>query len=149
MDGSGSRIKLLKEAHRIKKSMASMAEEDYIEAIYELEKEYGVVKPSDIAEVLGVRPSSVTEMLKRLERKGLVEYKKYRYVRLTERGREIGERISRKHGFLLELFLALGVDRERANIEAELLEHFLSDDTIEKLKKFYMECVSRPAGGRR
>ena len=42
---------------------------------------------------------------------------------------------------LLELFLALGVDEERANIEAELAEHFLSDETIEKLYRFLKKCM--------
>ncbi|MCE4611644.1 MAG: metal-dependent transcriptional regulator [Desulfurococcales archaeon] len=135
------RLNLLKEAHRIKRSLSSMAEEDYIEAIYELEKELGYVKLSDIAEVLGVRLSSVTEMIKKLEKKGFVEYKRYRYVKLTDKGREIGEKISRKHSFLLNFFLALGVERGRANIEAELLEHFLSDETIEKLRELYEKCM--------
>lgn len=141
MEGRPERLNLLKEAHRIKRNLSSMAEEDYIEAIYELEKEIGYVKLSDIAEILGVKLSSVTEMIKKLEKKGYVEYKKYRYVKLTDEGRKIGERISRKHSFLLNFFLALGVERRRANIEAELLEHFLSDETIEKLREFYERCV--------
>ena len=136
------RLELLKEAHRIKKNMASMAEEDYIEVIYMLEMMHSFAKPSEIADILGVKAPSVTEMLKKLERKGLVEYRRYRYVKLTERGRMIGERIVSKHGFLMRFFLALGVDRRRANIEAELLEHFLSDETIERLKEVYEKCIA-------
>jgi Mn-dependent DtxR family transcriptional regulator len=141
------RLQLLREAHRIKRRMASMAEEDYIEVIYLLEKLHSFAKPSDIADILGVKAPSVTEMLKKLERKGLVEYRRYRYVRLTERGRELGERITRKHSFLLNFFLSLGVDKERANIEAELLEHFLSDETIERLRRLYEKCLEASGGG--
>lgn len=135
------RLELLAEAHRRKKRFASMAEEDYIEVIYELEKSHGYAQPTDIARILGVTPASVTNMLKRLEEKGLVEYRRYRNPKLTRRGEELASRISRRHGMLLELFLALGVDEERANIEAELAEHFLSDETIEKLYMFLKKCM--------
>ncbi len=134
------RVELLAKAHRMKKNIGSMAEEDYIEVIYELEKSYGSASPTDIAKILGVTPSSVTNMLKRLEEKGLIVYRKYRDPQLTEEGRRLAETISNRHKKLYKLFRALGVDEEKANIEAELAEHFLSDETIEKLFRFYVNC---------
>ena len=150
MDGSDregqSRIELLKRAHEARKNLGSMAEEDYIEVIYELERARGYVRPVDIASVLGVRAASVTSMIKRLEKKNYIVYEKYRNIRLTEKGREIARKIARNHGFLLEFLESLGVSREKANIEAELLEHFLSEETISRLRQFYTECTGRKPG---
>ena len=140
---ASERLEMLRRAHEARKSMGSMAEEDYIEVIYELERSLGYVRLVDIAEILGVRASSVVEMLKRLEKKGLIVYERYRNIRLTEKGRLLAERISRRHEELQELLIAIGVDPERANIEAELLEHFLSEDTIERLRMIYENCINR------
>ncbi len=134
------RLEMLRQAHKLKKMYGSMAEEDYIEVIYELEREYGSASPSDIASILGVKPSSVTNMLRKLEEKGLVEYRKYRNPKLTEKGVELARLISEKHRKLYAILRGLGVDEARANIEAELAEHFLSDETIDKLYRFFMEC---------
>ncbi|HIE37049.1 TPA: metal-dependent transcriptional regulator [Candidatus Geothermarchaeota archaeon] len=135
------RIEMLRKAHRLKKMFGSMAEEDYIEVIYELERVYGSASPSDIASILGVKPSSVTNMLRKLEEKGYIEYRKYRSPKLTMEGLELAKSISSKHRRIYEILRAVGVDDERANIEAELAEHFLSDDTIEKLYLFYRGCI--------
>jgi len=134
------RLEMLRQAHKLKKMFGSMAEEDYIEVIYELELEYGSASPSDIASILGVKPSSVTNMLRKLEEKGLIEYRKYRDPRLTEKGKELAKNISDRHRKVYKLLRMVGVPDERANIEAELAEHFLSDDTIERLYRFFIEC---------
>ena len=141
------RLEMLRRAHEARKKLRSMAEEDYIEVIYEVEKVFGYARPSDIAAILGVKASSVTDMLKKLEKKNYVVYEKYRFVRLTEKGKTIARELSRKHEFLMEFLMSLGVDKDRANIEAELLEHFLSSETIEKLRKFYMTCLSSGSKG--
>lgn len=135
------RLDLLLEAHKRKKDIGSMAEEDYIEVIYELEKRYGSASPTDIAKILGVTPSSVTNMLKKLEERGMVEYRRYRNPRLTPGGRRLAETIARRHKKLYKLFKALGIDDEKANIEAELAEHFLSDETIDRLIDAYSRCL--------
>ncbi|MCE4612601.1 MAG: metal-dependent transcriptional regulator [Desulfurococcales archaeon] len=145
-DMSGqTRIELLRRAHEARKTLGSMAEEDYIEVIYELERVRGYARPVDIASILGVKAASVTSMIKRLEKKNYIVYERYRSVRLTEKGRELAQKIARNHSFLLEFLESLGVSREKANIEAELLEHFLSEETISRLRQFYMECANRRA----
>ncbi len=149
MSGGGegsSRIELLRRAHEARKTLGSMAEEDYIEVIYELERLHGYARPVDIASILGVRAASVTNMIKRLEKKNYIIYEKYRSVRLTDKGRRIAVKIASNHSFLLEFLESLGVSREKANIEAELLEHFLSEETIARLRQFYARCSGRRAG---
>ncbi|MCE4616894.1 MAG: metal-dependent transcriptional regulator [Aeropyrum sp.] len=136
-----ARIELLRRAHEGRKKLSSISEEDYIEAIYEIEKAYGFARLVDIARILGVKPPTAANMIKKLEKKGLVTYMRYRGVRLTDSGREIAERISEVHEFIRSLLISLGVDEERANIEAELIEHFLSRETLEKLRQLYDRCI--------
>ena len=137
------RIELLKKAHRGRRGLASMSEEDYIEAIYEVEKVYGYARIIDISDILGVKPPTVLGMVKRLEEKGMVIHERHRGVRLTEEGRRVAERISRSHELIRSFLIGIGVDEEKANIEAELIEHFLSQETLEKLMKLYEECVKK------
>ena len=144
--GGRGRIELLKRAHRGRRGAASVSEEDYLEAIYEVERVYGYARITDISEVLGVKPPTALGMVRRLEEKGLVVYEKYRGVRLTEEGRRLAERIARNHEFLREFLIAIGVDEERANVEAELIEHFLSQETLERLRELYRDCLGRRAG---
>lgn len=138
--GESERLRLLREAHRGRRRLRGISEEDYIEAIYEVEKAYGYARITDISEILGVRPPTVHGMVKRLEEKGLVEHKRYRGVKLTQSGRELARRISESHEFIRRFLISLGVDEERANVEAELIEHLLSPDTLERLRSFYEKC---------
>ncbi len=110
--------------------------EKYLETIYELKMEKGYVKPVDIAQRLGIKPSSVTEMLQKLARKGFIHYEKYRLVDLTEIGLEIAERLEERHLALKELLLYIGVSEETADRDACEMEHILSTETIEKVKEF-------------
>ncbi len=117
--------------------MSSRSIEEYLEAIYRLSIEESPVKTSRLAELLGVAPSSVTEMLKKLSEMGYVEYSPYKGVVLTDSGRRIGEKITRRHR-LFELFLAkvLGINRDKVHEEACEVEHSLSDETEKSLCMF-------------
>ncbi len=137
------RIELLKKAHEGRKRLISISEEDYIEAIYEVERVYGYARLIDISRILGVKPPTVANMIKRLEEKGLVTYMRYRGVKLTEKGRTIAERISETHELIRSLLIALGVNEDKANIEAELIEHFLSRETLDRLREFYEKCIKQ------
>ncbi|MBW2643899.1 MAG: metal-dependent transcriptional regulator, partial [Deltaproteobacteria bacterium] len=67
------------------------AMEDYLEAIFNLDREKRVVRVRDIAKRLGVRMPTVTSMLKTLSKRELVDYEKYEYLELTDNGRAIGK----------------------------------------------------------
>jgi DtxR family Mn-dependent transcriptional regulator len=108
----------------------SEAIEDYAKAIYALEDHVpGPVGTTMLAERLGVAPSTVTAMAKRLEELGLVDYTPYRGMNLTERGRRVALEVVRHHR-LLEAFLATSLDMpwDRVHDEAEVLEHYISED---------------------
>src|SRR5215217_7830422 len=109
---------------------ASEAVEDYAKAIYGLQRhEEGPITTSALAERLDVAPSSVTAMLKRLDELGLVRYEPYHGVRLTAAGERVALEVIRHHR-LLEAFLAdaLQMPWDRVHDEAEVLEHYISED---------------------
>jgi DtxR family transcriptional regulator, Mn-dependent transcriptional regulator len=110
------------------------AVEDYAKTIYALAaRESGPVGTSALAEMLGVSPGTVTAMLKRMAQGGLVEYEPYRGVRLTEAGERVALEVIRHHR-LLESYLADALDMpwDRVHDEAEVLEHYISED-LERL----------------
>lgn len=106
----------------------SKAVEDYLKAIYTLQKEQGQVTTSALAEQLKFKPASVTGMLKSLADMQLVAYTPYQGVELTPAGEKIALEVVRHHR-LIELFLveALGYSWDEVHEEAEMLEHVISE----------------------
>lgn len=109
---------------------------DYLKAIYQLSGETagGFAATSDIARRLDVAPASVSGMLRRLAREGLIAHEPYRGVRLSREGRRAALRMVRRHR-ILELYLTerLGYDWDGVHAEAEELEHAVSDGLIERM----------------
>ncbi|MDF1505430.1 metal-dependent transcriptional regulator [Roseisolibacter sp. H3M3-2] len=108
--------------------------EDYLKAVYELERARGAAATNDLAHRLGVAPASVSGMVKRLADQGLLTYERYRGVRLTADGRRAALRTLRRHR-ILECYLAtvLGYPWDRVHEEAERLEHAASDQLIDRM----------------
>lgn len=110
--------------------LISSAMQDYVKAVYSLEgRRDGAVGTNALAARLGVTPGSVSGMLRRLDELGLVALTPYHGVQLTAAGQRLALEVLRHHR-LLELFLAeqLGVPWDRVDQEAEVLEHWLSED---------------------
>ena len=103
--------------------------QDYVKEIYKLRLEGKRATTSAIAERLGVRPPSVTAMVKRLSALGLAEHAPYRGVELTQAGDRVALEVIRHHR-LLELYLAqaLGLSLDEVHSEADRLEHALSEE---------------------
>jgi Mn-dependent DtxR family transcriptional regulator len=76
-------------------------------------------------------------MLKTLAEKKLINYEKYGGITLTEEGVKKAEEISRKHKIIIDFLLLLGIDEKQANLEAEGIEHIISDETLRKIEKLY------------
>jgi len=117
--------------------MNSQSEEDYLKALYHLETDYDAVSTNSIADYLDMKPSSVTDMLKKLAEKKYINYEKYKGTSLTKRGRLVALSIIRKHR-LWETFLVekLGFGWDQVHIIAEQLEHIKSEELIENLDNF-------------
>ena len=114
----------------------SASVEDYVKAIWEVAGA-GVASTKEVAGRLGIAPPSVTNMFVRLQEMGFVEYERYRGVSLTERGREEALLLVRRHR-LIETFLLehLGYSWDEVHVEAERLEHAVSDEFTERLAEF-------------
>jgi DtxR family Mn-dependent transcriptional regulator len=118
--------------------MLSQAEENYLKAIFKVtEKDRKSANTNSIAEILSTSPASVTDMIKRLAEKELVNYQKYKGVSLSPSGNKISTDLIRKHR-LWEVFLVEKLDFswEEVHEIAEQMEHIKSDMLIEKLDKF-------------
>jgi DtxR family Mn-dependent transcriptional regulator len=114
--------------------MHNEAIEDYLKAIYEIQREKGKVATTILAGRLGIQPASVTGMIKKLSEMNLVTYERYQGVKLTASGKKIALEVIRHHR-LVELFLAeaLGVSWDKVHQEAEKWEHFLSDELEDRI----------------
>ncbi|HZJ21413.1 MAG TPA: metal-dependent transcriptional regulator [Pricia sp.] len=111
------------------------AEEDYLKGIYHLDNgDNRMVSTNAIAERMATKPASVTDMVKKLAKKGFVDHKMYKGVRLNEKGRSLALSIIRKQR-LWEVFLVekLEFSRDAAPQIAEQLEHIKSEQLIDKL----------------
>lgn len=118
--------------------MPSATVEDYLKALYQLEQQDSAkARIKDIASILDVSLPSVTTMMKSLADSGFVERTAYRGVSLTDQGRRAALRVIRNHR-LIELFLVevLGYTWDEVHVEAESLEHSMSDMLTDRIDKY-------------
>jgi DtxR family Mn-dependent transcriptional regulator len=108
--------------------------EDYLKAIYRLSPEGRPASTSDIAHLLELSAPSVSGMVKRLSELGLLEHIPYKGVQLTDAGRRAALRMVRRHR-LIEAYLVqfLGYSWDTVHVEAERLEHAVSDTLVERM----------------
>ena len=104
--------------------------EEYLRNLYSITATGGVASTNEMSRRLKVAPSSVTEMLKKLDEKGYIKYSPYQGAVLTDTGLKFGEKVTRRHR-LLERFLydILKLDKERVHAQACEMEHTLDDET--------------------
>lgn len=116
--------------------MVNRRVEDYLEAVYTIVKDGKRAQTGTIAKSLNVKPASVTEMIQRLDEKGLVIHKKYEGVSLTKKGERIAKTVKMKHGTISKLLQTIQVPKSIAEKDACVMEHSLSPKTIGQLVKF-------------
>jgi len=120
-----------------KTNQLSASLEDYLETIYNIVSEKGGVRAKDISVSLDVKAGSVTTALQALAKGGLVNYKPYEVITLTDEGLEEAKRVIRKHEVLEDFFVdILGVDRDVARQGACQIEHVIPDDLLDRLISF-------------
>lgn len=120
----------VRDAHR------SEIVEDYVELIADLIAETGEARPVDIATRMGVTQPTVSKNLARLKREGFITRERYRSVFLTDAGRVLAEDCRRRHQIVLGFLLALGLDPEIAEQDAEGIEHHVSRETLALFEAF-------------
>jgi len=118
--------------------MLSLVEENYLKAIYHLsDGGLSQVSTNAIAEAIHTKPASVSDMIQKLDRKGVIQYTKYQGVKVTDAGREAALKVIRKHR-LWEVFLVknLNFNWDEVHEVAEQLEHIRSPLLIKRLDAF-------------
>lgn len=110
--------------------------EDYTELIADLLQEHGEARITDIARHLGVTHPTATKAVARLKREGLAVSRPYRGVFLTEAGAEMAERVRARHRLVVELLIAVGVPAEAAEMDAEGIEHYVSETTLAAFERY-------------
>jgi len=113
--------------------------EDYVELIAELIETEGEARTVEIAQRLGVSHPTVGKTLVRLQREGLITRRPYRAVFLTDTGRELAEHARRRHQLVEDFLKAIGVSEERARIDAEGIEHHVSNETLAAFERLLQQ----------
>ena len=109
--------------------------EDYLEAMLMLKEERGYIRSVDIAGQLGVTKPSVSFAVKRLRENGYITVDELGLIHLSESGLEIAERIFERHKLLTLLLERLGVDPEIARADACRIEHDLSAESFDAIRR--------------
>lgn len=128
--------------------MNNQIEENYLKEIFKLlSGEDLSVSTSALATALNLQAASVTDMIKKLSAKGLINYKKYQGVTLTDKGRMRAVKVVRKHR-LWEVFLVekLNFNWGEVHAIAEQLEHIQSDELADRLEEFLNNPKTDPHG---
>ena len=122
--------------------------EDYIEAIAHIVDEKKVARGKEIAKRLQVSRASVTEALRSLSKKGLINYEPYEVITLTDKGREVAGDVIRRHEALKDFFIkVLAIDAAIAEESACRIEHAAPPEVIDRLIRFVNFIEVCPRGG--
>lgn len=122
--------------------------EDYIEAIYHIIEEKLVARSKEIAARLGVSRASVTEALRALAKKGLINYEPYEAITMTEQGKKVAEDVIFRHDSLKSFFIeVLAIDDKTAEEAACKVEHAAPGEVIRRMVSFTEFLKVCPRGG--
>jgi DtxR family manganese transport transcriptional regulator len=131
---------------RIRSAHGEERSQDYVEVIADLIDAFGEARAVDIARRMGVTHVTVIKVIARLQRDGFVTTRPYRSIFLTESGRKMAGEARRRHAIVREFLLALGVKPSTAEIDAEGIEHHVSDETLEIFRAFAAEAAGKRQG---
>lgn len=110
--------------------------EDYLEMIYRLSQEVGFTRIHSLSHALNVQPPSATKMVQHLSQMGLVQYQKYGFIMLEEKGRELGAWLLTRHTIIDKFLRMIGVNENLVLEETEKVEHMFSRETIQCFDDF-------------
>ena len=124
---------------RTRDDHAAERAEDYVEAIAELSNGGDGCRVGELATHFGVSHVTVTRTVARLVREGLAQTEPYRPVRLTAAGAELAKRSRQRHETVLAFLRAIGVSASQAAVDAEGIEHHVSDETLRRMRAVIRE----------
>ena len=120
---------------RAREAQAAAVLEDYVEMIGDLIEEFGEARVADIAARMSVSQPTATKSIARLKREGLAMSRPYRGVFLTEEGATLATRVRARHRTIVEFLVKTGVPRDIAELDAEGIEHHVSQVTLEVFER--------------
>lgn len=109
--------------------------EDYLETILQLKKKLGQVRSIDIAREMNFSKPSVSVAMKNLREKAYITVSEEGYISLTESGKKRAENVLERHTILSDWLISIGVNQETALEDACKVEHDLSEESFEAIKK--------------
>lgn len=121
---------------RTRRQNALEVTEDYVEAVADLIAERGEAKVTDLARHFGVAHVTVIRTIGRLQEQKLVKKEPYKAIRLTPTGAAMADKSRQRHQLVLDFLRALGVSEERAQADAEGIEHHVSQETLSAMERF-------------
>ncbi len=119
----------------MKHSELSQSIEDYIEAIYILEEQGKEAKSVEVARMIGVSKPAVNKAMNELLKLGYIEKEPYGSITLTEKGKKIGKKVYGIHVTIRDFLIQIGVSKETADTDCCLIEHVISKETLDAIKK--------------
>lgn len=129
--------------HRHTRSInGSETAQDYLEVIADLIDTTGEARAVDIARRLGVTHVTVIKTIARLQRDGFVTTQPYSAIFLTGGGRRVAEETRTRHRVVVDFLKALGISEEVAEVDAEGIEHHVSEETLEVFRRFAQKAQS-------
>ena len=121
---------------RTRESHASETAEDYVEAVFEIIEDSGHCRVGDLAKRFGVSHVTVSRIVKRLVSEKLLETAPYKPITLTSAGVKLAKKMQKRHLIVFEFLVSLGVDERTARIDSEGIEHHVSEQTLQAMKKW-------------
>ena len=121
---------------RVREAHQTETAEDYVELIADLIEQKGEARAVDLAGYLGVTKPTVNNAIQRLQRDGYVDSAPYRAIFLTSKGRDLAAASRERHSVVREFLIALGVDAETADADAEGIEHHVSQSTLKAFRRY-------------
>ncbi|HUS97884.1 MAG TPA: manganese-binding transcriptional regulator MntR [Hyphomicrobiaceae bacterium] len=131
---------------RVREAHQTEVAEDYVELIADLIERTGEARVVDLATHLGVTNATVNNTIQRLQRDGLVMSRPYRAIFLTGEGREMAATARERHHLVRDFLISLGVDADTADMDAEGIEHHVSDETLQAFRA-HMRKLKRDRAG--
>lgn len=111
--------------------------EDYLEAILIVQEKKGNARSIDVVNELNVSKPSVSVAMKKLRANNLITVDDNGFIVFTDEGRKVAENVYNKHKLLTDALITIGVDKDEAIREACEIEHIISDQTYECIRKYY------------
>ncbi len=115
----------------------SEAAEMYLETIYRLREQKGVVRSIDISREMNYSKPTISEQMKKFRLYGFIEVDHDGYITLTPKGEEIASRTINRHYVLTDIFVEIGLDKEQAEKDACRIEHYISEAGFDCLRKYF------------